>query len=268
MNHAIEFLLRHGYAVLVAVVFAEQIGLPLPSPPLLLAAGALAGSGRMSLGLALGLAVVTALLVDLFWYDLGRRRGIRVLQFLCRISLEPDSCVRNTEKIFARHGARSLLVAKFVPGLSTAAAPLAGVFHMKIGRFLSFDTLGSLLWAGLYTGLGFAFSDKLERVGERAAQLGIWLGILLLGGLLAFLTWKYIHRRRFLHDLRLARITPVELRERIKAGEDLVIVDLRHSLSFEADPEYIPGAKHIDPDELDQRQGDIPRDRDVVLYCT
>jgi membrane protein DedA with SNARE-associated domain len=268
VSHTIEILVRHGYIVLLVVVFAEQIGLPVPSPPMLLAAGALAGTGRMSLPLALSLAIFAALLGDLIWYVLGRKRGIRVLQFLCRISLEPDSCVRNTEEIFARHGARSLLVAKFIPGLSTAAPPLAGVFHMKIGKFLSFDTLGSLLWVGVYTGLGYAFSDKLELLAEHGARFGTGLGFLMIAGLAGFVAWKFIKRRRFLRDLRLARITPAELREKMKAGEELVIVDLRHSLSFEADPEYIPGALHIDPEEFDHKQGDIPRDRDVILYCT
>src|SRR6266849_8296790 len=159
MHRTLEFLLHHGYALLLGWVFAEQLGMPVPSMPLLLAA-------------------VTA---DSIWYSLGRRKGIRVLQLLCKISLEPDSCVRRTEGVFAKRGARSLLLAKFVPGLGTVAAPLAGIFHMRLRRFLLFDAAGSLLWAGTFLGLGYVFSGEIERVAEHLAALGGWLLVLLLG---------------------------------------------------------------------------------------
>src|SRR5205814_8851986 len=128
---ALQCLLRHGYRVLPTLVFAEQVGLPFPATPFLLAAGARAGRGHLSLWFCLALSAISAVLADVLWYQLGRKKGISVLQFLCRISLEPDSCVRRTEGVFAKQGARSLLVAKFVPGLSTAAPPLAGIFHMR-----------------------------------------------------------------------------------------------------------------------------------------
>lgn len=268
MNEPLQFLVRHGYTVLFAWVFAEQLGLPLPAVPLLLAAGALAGAGRLSLALVLGLPVVAAITSDVLWYELGRRRGVKVLQFLCRISLEPDSCVRRTESTFERHGARSLLIAKFIPGLSTAAPPLAGVFRMRLSRFLLFDTLGALLWAGVFAGLGYVFSDQLERVADRAITLGSWLLVLLLGGLGGYVAWKYVKRRRFLRELRIARISPEELKEKLDAGEDVVIVDLRHSLDFEAEPETIPGAYRLEAAELEEASEQIPRDREVVLYCT
>jgi membrane protein DedA with SNARE-associated domain len=268
MNEPLLFLVRHGYTVLFAGVFVEQLGLPLPSVPLLLAAGALAGAGRLSLALVLGLPIIAALISDSLWYELGRRRGVKVLQFLCRISLEPDSCVRRTESTFERHGARSLLVAKFIPGLSTAAPPLAGVFRMRLSRFLLFDALGALLWAGAFVGLGYGFSDQLERVANRAITLGSWLLVLLLGALGGYIAWKYVKRQRFLRQLRIARITPEELKDKLDAGEDVVIVDLRHSLDFEAEPGTIPGAHRLEPAALEEASDHIPRDRDVVLYCT
>ncbi len=268
MGESLQFLVRHGYTVLFAWVFAEQIGLPLPSVPLLLAAGALAGAGRLSFALVLGLPVVAALTSDVLWYEMGRRRGVKVLQFLCRISLEPDSCVRRTESTFARHGAKSLLVAKFIPGLNTAAPPLAGIFRMRLNRFLFFDTLGASLWVSAFAGLGYVFSDQLERVADRAITLGSWLLVLLLGGLGSYVAWKYVKRQRFLHDLRIARISPDELKQKLDAGEDVVIVDLRHSLDFEAAPETIPGAFRMEAAEMEEASEQIPRDRDVVLYCT
>lgn len=268
MNEAIEFLLRHGYAVLFLVVFAEQIGLPLPAIPVLLAMGALAGAGQMDYGLALGLAVVASVLSDLIWYSLGRSRGSAILNLLCRIALEPDSCVRRTEETFARYGARSLLFAKFVPGLNTAAPPLAGLFRMKLPSFLTFDALGALFYVGAFSLLGFIFSEQLERVAAVSLQLGGWLVVLLIGGLAAYIAWKYVERRRFLRRLRIARISPEELHRKIVAGEDVLIVDLRHSLDFEAEPATLPGAVHIPPDQLEQRHPEIPRDRELILYCT
>lgn len=268
MNETLQFLIRHGYAVLFAWVFAEQIGLPIPAIPLLLAAGALAGAGQMNLAGALALAVAAALLSDSIWYEIGRRRGASVMNLLCRISLEPDSCVRRTEEVFARHGVRSLLVAKFVPGLNIAAPPLAGVFKMRFPRFLLFDTFGTLLWAGGFLALGYLFSDQLERVAEHAVALGSWLVTIFLGGLALYILAKYINRQRFLRSLRVARITPEELKKRIDAGEEILIVDMRSSLDFEAEPESIPGAVRVDTADLAEHHDLIPRDREIVLFCT
>lgn len=268
MHSAFAFLLKHGSLVIFAWVLAEQLGLPIPSIPLLLAAGALAGAGRLGFAMSLLAALGAALIADFFWYELGRHKGIRVLQLLCRISLEPDSCVRRTEGVFARHGSRSLLYAKFVPGLNTVAPPLAGIFHMRAPRFFLYDTLGGLLWSGGFLGLGYAFSGEIERIGDRALALGSRLFVLLLCALAAYIAWKFIKRQRFLRDLRVSRITVQELKEKLDAGENLVIVDLRHSVDFEADPETIPGAVRIDTQELEQKNGLLPRDREIVLYCT
>jgi membrane protein DedA with SNARE-associated domain len=254
--------------VLLGWVFAEQIGLPIPSIPLLLAAGALAGTGRMNLPWSLALALIATLTADGIWYQLGRRRGIKILQLLCKISLEPDSCVRRTEGAFARQGARSLLVAKFVPGLSTVAPPLAGIFQMKVERFLLFDAVGVLLWAGSALGVGFLFSEQIELIAEHAARLGGGLLVLFIAALGGYICYKFAARQRFLRELRIARITPEELKQKIDAGEELVIVDLRHSMDFEAEPETIPGALHMDAAELEIKSNALPRDREVILYCT
>lgn len=268
MRATVDFVLRHGYTVLFVWILLEQAGLPIPSIPLLLAAGALAGTGRMNLAIVIALPVAAALTSDVFWFEIGRRRGSRVLRWICRISLEPDSCVRRTEDIYVRNGARSLLVAKFIPGLNSVASPLAGIFHLRLERFLFFDTLGCLFWAGSITGLGFVFSDQLEDVAAYAVRLGISLVSLLVGGLGAYIGWKYIQRKRFLRELRVARITPEELKRELDSGVPVQIVDLRHSLDFEADPAVIPGALHVDPADVEQDHEKISRDRDIVLYCT
>ena len=268
MDETIQFLLRHGYSVLFVWVLAEQIGLPLPAIPILLAAGALAGAGRLGLVLAVSLAVLASLLSDTIWYQIGRHRGAKVLQLLCRISLEPDACVRRTENVFARHGAASLLVSKFVPGLNTAAPPLAGIFRMGLARFLLFDGLGALLWAGTFAGLGYLFSQRIEQVAAPALRMGSSLAAILAGCLAVYILWKYVQRQLFLRQLRIARISPKELKEKLDAGEEVVIVDLRHSLDFQAEPHTIPGALRVPVEELDQRHHEIPKNLEVVLYCT
>jgi membrane protein DedA with SNARE-associated domain len=268
METTLEFLVRHGYVVLLGWVFAEQIGLPIPSMPLMLAAGALAGTGKLSFFGSLFLCVFAAVVADFVWYRLGRSKGIKVLQLLCRISLEPDSCVRRTEGVFAKQGAQSLLLAKFFPGLSTVAPPLAGIFHMKLRKFLLFDSLGALLWAGVSLGTGYIFSGQIERIAERAASLGGWLGVLIVALLVSYIAYKFFARQKFLRDLRISRISVQELKEKIDSGEDIVIVDLRHHMDFEAEPETIPGALHMDAKELQEKNDRLPRDREVILYCT
>jgi membrane protein DedA with SNARE-associated domain len=268
MHSTLEFLLHHGYMVLLAWVFGEQIGLPVPSLPLLLAAGALAGTGHLNFFISLFICIFAAVFADSVWYSLGRFKGIKILHLLCKISLEPDSCVRRTEGVFSKQGARSLLLAKFLPGLSTVAPPLAGIFHMRPRRFLLFDAGGSLLWAGTFLGLGFIFSGQIERIAEHAVRLGGWLLVILIGILASYIAYKFIARQRFLRELRIGRITVEELKEKIDAGEELVIVDLRHSLDFEADPETIPGAFRMDAKELQEKNDRLPRDREVILYCT
>lgn len=263
-----DFLARNGYLILFVWVFVNQMGVPIPAVPYLLAAGALAGAGRLDPGLLVAISVVAALPADLVWYEIGRRRGMGVIRFVCRVSLEPDSCVRDTESRFARHGAHSLVFSKFVPGVETVAPPLAGVFRMRRSRFLLFDALGTTLWSGLFVGLGYLFHDQLDRVARLAAGLGGWLAAILAVALAAYLGWKYWRRRRFLRELRIARIAPEELRARLEAGEEIEVVDVRHSVDFEAEPYTIPGATHIAAEELEHRDLEIPRDREVVLYCT
>jgi len=266
MKEALEFVTQHGYLVLFAWVLAEQAGLPIPAIPILVAAGSLAGTGRMSLATVLLLAVVASLLSDTFWFYLGRLRGSRVLNLLCRISLEPDSCVRKTETAFAGRGARSLLVAKFIPGFSTAAPPMAGIVGMSLPHFLLYDTLGTLLWAGSFAGLGYIFGREIFEVMERALQLGGLLGWILLSLFGLYIVWKYAQRQRFIRQLRIARITPLELKARLDAGEDITIVDLRGRVEFQGTT--ISRAIRMAPEDIELRHDAIPRDREIVLFCT
>jgi membrane protein DedA with SNARE-associated domain len=268
MSEVAAFLLRYGYAVLFVSVSSEQLGVPVPAAPVLLAMGALTGAGHFSLPVAFVVAVSACLVADAVWYQLGRRHGASILNLLCRISLEPDSCVRRTENVFARHGARALLFAKFVPGLNTVASPVAGLTRMRRSRYLAWDMAGAALWAGAYLGIGRAVSGELEHAAEAAFGLGTRLVVVLAAALAVYLLWKYAQRQRFIRRLSIARITPEELRQRIDSGEEVTVVDLRGSLEFEDDGAGVPGAIHLDPEDLDSRLAEIPRDREIVLYCT
>jgi membrane protein DedA with SNARE-associated domain/rhodanese-related sulfurtransferase len=267
VSETLQFVVRHGYMLVFAWVFVEQAGLPIPSAPLLLATGALAGMHQMNLWLALALAVFAAVSSDSMWYELGRHKGVRVLQLLCKISLEPDSCVRRTQVSFSKNGARVLLIAKFVPGLNAMAAPLAGIIRMGWRRFLLFDVAGALIWVSAYTMTGYMFSGELEHVAANAAYMGKWLLFIVVAGFGTYIGWKSYNRHRFLGRLKIARITPEELKRKIDAGEDVIIVDLRHAFDFEAQPETIPGALHMDAADLEEANEVIPRDREIVLFC-
>jgi membrane protein DedA with SNARE-associated domain/rhodanese-related sulfurtransferase len=267
MSETLRFVVTHGYVMVFAWVFVEQAGLPIPSAPMLLAAGALSGMGRMNLGVAIACAALGAVASDSMWYELGRQKGVRVLQFLCKVSLEPDSCVRKTQVSYGQNGPRVMLLAKFVPGLNAVAAPLAGIIRMGWRKFLVFDTAGALLWASAFTIIGFTFSGQLERVAAGAAFLGQWLLVLILVAFAGYILWKYYKRAKFLHKLRISRITPEELKEKMDSGEDVIVVDLRHALDFDANPETIPGALHIDAADLEEASAVIPRDREIVLFC-
>jgi membrane protein DedA with SNARE-associated domain len=268
MNYTLQYLVQHGYIVVFACVLAQQLGLPLPSTPFIIAAGALAHSGQLNFGVALFVAFSAALIADLVWFEIGRLRGTRVLQFLCRISLEPDYCVRRTENTFARHGAMTLVIGKLVPGVSVMATPMAGVYGLARSRFLVFDGLGILIWIGTFELVGYVFSDQLEDVVAYASRFGGLLIILVVGGLAAYVAWKYVQRRRFLRSLRVARITPDQLKADLDSGAEVLIVDLRHGIEDETEPRTLPGALRLPAETLEERGAELPRGKTLVLYCS
>lgn len=268
MQTLLDYLVRHGHAVVFLWVLIDQAGVPIPGVPLLLAAGALAGRGQLDLSTIVALSVLASLLSDTLWFAIGRRRGASVLGLLCRISLEPESCVRRTETMFAGRGPLTVVLAKFLPGLSTAAPPLAGMFGMPLHRFLWLDGLGALLWTVACVVPGYLCSDRLEQIADNAALTGTWL-LALLGAVVGlYVLWKFVRRQLFLRRLRTARLLPEALKQLLDDGAAPFIVDLRHAIDFASDPYVIPGALRIEPEAITDRHAEIPRDRDIVLYCT
>jgi len=268
MNDIIDFVVRHGHPVIFGWVLLDQAGIPLPAVPLLLVIGALAGTGRLSLWLAVAVAMAGCLAADLLWYTFGRRRGAGVLGILCRITLEPDSCVRRTEELFVAHRLRSLVIAKFLPGLNPIAAALAGVVKIRLIVFVLCEVGGALAWALGWMCLGYLFSGLIEPIAAAAARLGGTAVVLVVGLLALYVAAKWIQRRRFFRELRMARITPENLKAMMDRGTETIIVDLRTSVAAQAMPYTIPGALRISPEELQRREREIPRDVEVVLYCT
>jgi membrane protein DedA with SNARE-associated domain len=268
MNHTLDFVLKHGYLFIFLSVLAEQIGLPIPAVPVLLALGALAAKGQMNYPEGLVLCVCAALTADVAWYGMGRRQGAGVLRLLCKISLEPDSCVRRTENVFLRYGPRALLFAKFVPGLSAAFPPMAGNFRMPLWKFCLFDGMGALAWAGAYTLTGFLFRNQMDAVLNGLVAMGPRVVAVVGIPLALYILYKFVQRRRFYHKLRVARIQPGELRRLMEDGEEVVVIDLRNVLEREDDRTRIPGAVVVDFEDIEAGLTDIPRDHDVVLYCT
>jgi membrane protein DedA with SNARE-associated domain/rhodanese-related sulfurtransferase len=262
-----HILLVYGYFLLFGWVLVEQLGIPLPATPVLLAAGALSAEHEISFLLALGSGVAASLVADSAWFYIGRYWGHRVMGVLCRLSIEPTVCVRQTESSYGKHHARTLLFAKFVPGLSILAPPVAGQKGMGYQRFLVFDGAGALIWVGVLLGVGRAFGSVLQKNPGLLDWAGKFSGALLAVGIVGFLAGRFIRRRMILHKLIEARLEPEELKNWLDAGEDVFIVDLRSADDLAAEAFTLPGALHIAPDALSKRHLEIPRDRDIVLFC-
>ncbi|HEX2919120.1 MAG TPA: rhodanese-like domain-containing protein [Edaphobacter sp.] len=263
-----HILLTYGYLLLFVWVLIEQFGIPLPATPVLLAAGALSAENQLSLAGALFFGLMACLLADSAWFFIGKRYGSLVLRGLCRISLEPSMCVRKTQISFGKGRQFTLLFAKFVPGLATLAPPVAGQNGMRFSTFVLFDGAGSVIWLGALLWGGRLFADALRRDPSLLDWVGRFSGMLLVLGILGFFAARLIRRRRLLRKLVHSRLEPQELKELLDAGEPVYIVDLRHPLELVPDPFTLPGALHVSPEDLTKRINEIPRDRDVILYCT
>ena len=262
-----QFLINHGLPILFGVILLEQLGLPIPGVPWLLAAGALAAAGHFNAIAGLVLATVACLIADFAWFYLGKFRGAQILGLLCRFSLEPDSCVRSTANVFHRYGWRGILIAKFVPGMSTVTPPLAGLSGLSSRRFLIFDGLGSLLYCGVFLLLGALFSNQIARIVAVFEHFG-WGALRVILVLLAlYIAFKFWHRQSLLRELRMAKITVSELRQLLDADAKPCILDLRSAMELKKNPVVILGALHLDLDELEKRQHEFPRDREIITYC-
>jgi membrane protein DedA with SNARE-associated domain len=268
LNRLVALVVRYGVPLISLNVFAEQIGAPIPAVPTLLVAGALTRDGKMSSTHVMVGALIASVIADWIWFLLGRRYGYRILRLLCRISLSPDSCVRDTEANFERWGMKSLLVAKFIPGFSTVAPPLAGATNRGTLEFLIYDATGAFLWAGSAVAAGRVFHHAIDSILKRLESLGGWAVLFVAGVLALWVLGKWWQRMRFIKQLRVARIGAGELKAMFDRGENPVVLDVRTSAVRKRDPRRIPTAIVASSEDVSQRLEDVPLHQEIVLYCT
>jgi membrane protein DedA with SNARE-associated domain len=268
MQQLAAYVSKYGLSLIFANVLFEQLGLPIPAIPVLVVAGALAVERDLSVPRVLLVALLASLIADALWYALGKRHGFRILKTLCRVSLSPDGCVRQTTSIFEKWGLPSLVVAKFVPGFSTVAPPLAGAINARFVPFLLYDGAGALVWAGTGVAAGMAFHRAIDRGLQFLTGIGSGALVLLGVALALFIALKWWQRRRFYKMLRMARISPEELHRLMDEGHDPVILDVRTAGAHLADPRRIPGAKLLELPDIPEKLAGLPHDREIILYCT
>ncbi|HXW74937.1 MAG TPA: DedA family protein/thiosulfate sulfurtransferase GlpE [Steroidobacteraceae bacterium] len=256
-----------GLSLVFFNVLLEQLGLPIPALPTLVVAGALAADGRLpALGVG-AIALLACVLGDSAWYLAGRAYGGSVMKLLCRMSLTPDICVSQTQTTFERWGAKSLIVAKFVPGLSMVAPPLAGAMRMSFARFTAFTALGSALWVAAALLAGVLLKSEIDQVLPRLARVGGATLVLLLVLLGAYIGFKWWERRRFQTALDMARISVDELHRQMSSDPAPLVVDVRSLTAQSLERQRIPGALNLPLQQVAQHAGKLPRDRDIILYC-
>ena len=267
MNDFSSLVSQYGLPIVFANVFAEQIGAPIPAIPTLMVAGAFALGGRLSIVAVFAVALAACLVADAAWYVAGRRYGNRVMRMLCAISLTPDSCVSQTQAWFERRGVNALVVAKFIPGISLLAPPLAGAARIGWLPFLGYNTAGSALWVGAGMGGGMLLGPQIEALfgylARYAPEAGAVAGLAVIG----YVAFKWWERRRFFAMLRMARISVDELHRRMDAGETPLVVDVRSPVSRSLEPRYIPGALHLPLQGFETHIAELPRDREIIIYC-
>lgn len=268
MHDVQNLLTQHGLWLVFGNVLLAQLGLPLPAVPMLIIAGAFAANGELSIAAILGVTLAASLLGDLPWYAAGRRYGYRVMRSLCRIAIEPDSCVKQTENIFERWGAPSLLVAKYVPGFATVAPPLAGAMGLSLARFIVFSAAGALLWAAVPVIAGMVFSTQVEAALAWAQRMGTGALMVAAGIVALYIAVKFLQRHLLIRKLRSLRVNARELRQLIDAGAPLVVLDARSHTARKHDPRHVPGAIPISLAAAEKALRDDLQHHDIVVYCS
>jgi membrane protein DedA with SNARE-associated domain/rhodanese-related sulfurtransferase len=267
MSNSGELIHQYGLLFVFGNVLIEQLGLPIPAIPALLLAGAASTKGEISLTAAFVCAIVASLIADSLWYEVGRKKGGIVLSIACRISLNPDSCVRQTESFIARWGFPSLLIAKFIPGFSMIAPPTVGSMKKPRSLFWLFNSLGTGLWAGSALVCGFVFSDAIEMILKEMSRLGRLAAILIVLVFILFVFVKYVQRRRFYRSLQMPRISVEDLKRLIDEGREPLVIDVRSEVSRSIEPDRIPGSRDISLENLQAKIGGFLYDREIITYC-
>jgi membrane protein DedA with SNARE-associated domain len=268
MEQMTGLLAQYGLALVFANVFLTQVGVPVPAIPTLIVAGALVQQGQLSAALVLGTAVAGSLLGDVPWFIAGRVLGYRVLNTLCRIAVEPDSCVKQTENIFERWGAPSLVFAKFVPGFSIVAPPIAGALQLATVPFFAYSAIGAAVWAGVAIAAGMIFHAQVDSVLQWLADMGLQAAVVIGLAVFLYVAIKWIERWLLVRWLRMVRISVDELHELMHREQLPVILDARSAAARRLDPRRIPGAIPVDIGAPERALPAAAPDREIIVYCT
>jgi membrane protein DedA with SNARE-associated domain/rhodanese-related sulfurtransferase len=248
MHDPLALLIEHGLLLVFLVTFAARLGAPVPAAPMMVVAGAMVVADQLSWPAAMLLSILANLLGDGAWFWAGRHHGRRVLRLLCRISISPDSCVRQSESFLGRWGGASLIAAKFVPGISVVAPPMAGALGMSTFRFVGYETLAATIWTGIMLGMGALFAVL----------------VLVAAGYVGFRYWR---RRKFLRTVEMPRISVAELQALMDGGHEPVVIDVRSEAAHSVDRQRLPGSIVIALGDIKTRAKEFRRDRHIVLYC-
>ncbi|MGQ0751280.1 MAG: VTT domain-containing protein [Betaproteobacteria bacterium] len=268
MEEVTRLLAQHGLAVVFANVLLTQSGVPFPAVPMLVIAGAFVAEGQIAWVSLIAVTVAASLIGDSLWYAAGRRYGNRILRTLCRIAIEPDSCVKQTENIFDKWGAPSLMVAKYVPGFATIAPPLAGMMRLGLPLFLLYSAVAALLWAGLPIVLGFVFHTEVTWVLGWLESMGAGAVALIASIVFLYVSAKILERYLLIRLLRTVRISVPELRALMAKPERPVILDVRSAAARRMEPRRLPGAIAVDMAEPRRALVAVAPDREVIVYCS
>lgn len=270
MNDLLSMMARHGYALTFAVLFAEAIGFPFPAAIALVGAGAGVASHALW-GPYVMLGAMIALLVgDIAQFWLGRYTGWALLGFLCRLSMNPETCMLRSAESFYKRGKATLVVAKFIPGINTMAAPLAGSMKMRFWQFLQFDFAGALLYSTTYLLVGFLSRDFLAATLNSFHAAGRVMEVILTAALLVYVLYRLGQAMKYREYDVVPRVQAQELATRLANGDAnrIQIVDVRSHGYYDVGAERIFGSIRIEPNNLDEELKNLPREKDIYLYCT
>lgn len=267
MQQLIDLITKHGPLLVFLNVLLEQAGFPVPAVPMLLVAGALCANGLLEWHSLLILVMIASGMANFAWFLAGRRYGAQIMAVMCRISISPDSCVRRTENIFVKWGMKAVVVARFIPGLSVIVPPLAGASGIGPIKFIFFDGLGTLIWAGAALSVGALFHQQVDPIIQALQQLGALSFLVIVSMFGLYLGYRWIQRQQLLRYVKKHRIHISELKALIDSGSAPVIIDVRSAVAFESDPRIIPGAINVDLNQVVFALANTMRDKKIILYC-
>lgn len=270
MNDLLSMMARHGYALTFTLLLAEAIGVPFPAAIALVAAGAAVASHALWGPGVLASALAALLIGDIGQFWLGRSTGWALLGFLCRLSMNPETCILRSAESFYKRGKLTLVIAKFIPGINTMAAPLAGSMKMRFGQFLQLDFLGACLYSMTYLLVGFLSRDFLAATLNSFHAAGRAMEAVITIALVIYAVYRIAQMMKYRKYDVVPRVQVQELAMRLASDERsrVLIVDVRSHGYYDRGSERILGSIRIEPNNLEEELKRIPKDKDVYLYCT